>query len=144
MSSASFSRLAVKYDLEADSEHRKMGRQSRANFKGAVPKPYHSEGTVTMRSKGKKACVTRQLVVQVAALWKCFSLDQSALWGGVPNGCVLQENIEDKLRGISVDVSVEIQDAKRKRRQSSAPQISPVLDANEPATTTSTVGAKDA
>lgn len=55
-----------------------------------------------------------------------------------------QENIEDKLRGISVDASVKIQDAKRKRRQSSVPQLSPVLDANEPETTSSTVGAKDA
>lgn len=44
---------------------------------------------------------------------------------------VLQENIKDKLNGISVDVSVDIQDAKRKRRQSSGP-LPPVLDSIEP------------
>lgn len=43
----------------------------------------------------------------------------------------MQENIKDKLSGIPIDVSVEIQEAKRKRRQSSFPQLPPVLDANE-------------
>lgn len=52
---------------------------------------------------------------------------------------VLQENIKDKLRGIPIDVSVEIDNAKRKRRQSSTSQLSPVLDANEPTTTRSEV-----
>lgn len=52
---------------------------------------------------------------------------------------VLQENIKDKLRGIPIDVSVEIDNAKRKRRQSSTSQLSPVLDANEPMTTRSEV-----
>lgn len=44
---------------------------------------------------------------------------------------MLQENIKDKLNGIPIDVSVEIQEAKRKRRQSEFPQLPPVLDANE-------------
>uniref|UniRef100_A0A8D0D9P5 Integrin alpha-2 domain-containing protein n=1 Tax=Sander lucioperca TaxID=283035 RepID=A0A8D0D9P5_SANLU len=43
------------------------------------------------------------------------------------------ENIRDKLRGIPVDVSVSILNSNRKRRQSSTPQLSPVMDANEPA-----------
>lgn len=55
----------------------------------------------------------------------------------------MQENIKDKLRGIPIDVSVEIQDAKRKRRQSSVPQLSPVLDANEPKMTQSMVSTED-
>lgn len=55
----------------------------------------------------------------------------------------MQENIKDKLRGIPIDVSVEIQDAKRKRRQSSVPQLSPVLDANEPMMTRSMVSTQD-
>lgn len=46
----------------------------------------------------------------------------------------LQENIRDKLRGIPIDVSVKIQDANRKRRQTTA-EMRPVLDANEPMTT---------
>uniref|UniRef100_A0A3B3UGA1 Integrin, alpha 6b n=1 Tax=Poecilia latipinna TaxID=48699 RepID=A0A3B3UGA1_9TELE len=42
-----------------------------------------------------------------------------------------QENIKDKLRAIPIDVSVNIQDAQRKRRQTQAPQLSPALDAND-------------
>uniref|UniRef100_A0A8C9ZU59 Integrin alpha-2 domain-containing protein n=1 Tax=Sander lucioperca TaxID=283035 RepID=A0A8C9ZU59_SANLU len=49
------------------------------------------------------------------------------------------ENIRDKLRGIPVDVSVSILNSNRKRRQSSTPQLSPVMDANEPAVTRSEV-----
>lgn len=41
-----------------------------------------------------------------------------------------QENIKDKLRGIPIDVSVEIQDARRKRRQA-VTSLSPVLDPND-------------
>lgn len=52
---------------------------------------------------------------------------------------IVQENIQDKLRGVPIDVSVAIQGANRKRRQSSASQPSPVLDANMPATTRSEV-----
>ena len=51
---------------------------------------------------------------------------------------IWQENIKDKLRGIPIDVSVEIQDAKRKRRQS-ADQLAPVLDTSVPKTTRSEV-----
>uniref|UniRef100_A0A8C5EW58 Integrin alpha-6-like n=1 Tax=Gouania willdenowi TaxID=441366 RepID=A0A8C5EW58_GOUWI len=50
-----------------------------------------------------------------------------------------QENIKDKLHGIPIDVSVEINDATRKRRQSSNGPLKPVLDANEPPTTRSQV-----
>uniref|UniRef100_A0A3Q0SIX9 Integrin, alpha 6b n=1 Tax=Amphilophus citrinellus TaxID=61819 RepID=A0A3Q0SIX9_AMPCI len=42
---------------------------------------------------------------------------------------VLQDTIRDKLRGIPIDVSVEIIGGKRKRRQSSSPELQPVLDA---------------
>lgn len=61
---------------------------------------------------------------------------------GATQCCVMQENIKDKLRGIPIDVSVEIQDAKRKRRQSSFSQLPPVLDANEKNTVRSMVSAR--
>ncbi len=57
---------------------------------------------------------------------------------------MLQENIKDKLRGIPIDVSVDIQNARRKRRQSSATQLQPVLDENEPKTTRSEVCTQEA
>uniref|UniRef100_A0A3Q3KQ47 Uncharacterized protein n=1 Tax=Monopterus albus TaxID=43700 RepID=A0A3Q3KQ47_MONAL len=52
---------------------------------------------------------------------------------------ILQENIKDKLHGIPVDVTVAIQHGQRKRRQSSAPQLPPVMDANIPKSTRSLV-----
>uniref|UniRef100_A0A3Q1F951 Integrin, alpha 6b n=1 Tax=Acanthochromis polyacanthus TaxID=80966 RepID=A0A3Q1F951_9TELE len=73
---------------------------------------YESKGTLSIDTQGKKKCIRRKLAVQ--------------------------ENIRDKLRGIPIDVSVDIQDAKRKRRQQAAP-LTPVLDANEPMITRSEV-----
>uniref|UniRef100_A0A674CUN4 Integrin, alpha 6b n=1 Tax=Salmo trutta TaxID=8032 RepID=A0A674CUN4_SALTR len=46
--------------------------------------------------------------------------------------CHLQENIKDKLRGIPIDVTVEIKNSKRKRR--ALPELPPILDSNEPIT----------
>lgn len=54
----------------------------------------------------------------------------SPVAGGATQCRAMQENIKDKLSGIPIDVSVEIQDTKRKRRQSSFSQLPPVLDAN--------------
>lgn len=54
---------------------------------------------------------------------------------------IRQETIKDKLHGIPVDVSVEIQDAKRKRRQTA--ELPPVLDTSEPATTRSMASTRE-
>uniref|UniRef100_A0A673CUA9 Integrin alpha-6-like n=1 Tax=Sphaeramia orbicularis TaxID=375764 RepID=A0A673CUA9_9TELE len=75
-------------------------------------KKYQSKGTVTLEKKGKQHCFKRQLA--------------------------MQENIRDILHPIPIDVSVDIQDSKRKRRQSASP-LTPVLDANEPTTSRSEV-----
>ncbi|XP_035861675.1 integrin alpha-6b [Sander lucioperca] len=106
-------RLTVSYSLEADAVHRKNGLIPRVTISEPSEGSYKSSGTVTLDSKGKKQCIKRQLVIQ--------------------------ENIRDKLRGIPVDVSVSILNSNRKRRQSSTPQLSPVMDANEPAVTRSEV-----
>ncbi|KAF1384010.1 hypothetical protein PFLUV_G00137800 [Perca fluviatilis] len=106
-------RLTVSYSLEADAAQRKIGLIPRVTISEPSEGSYKSSGTVTLDSKGKKQCIKRQLVIQ--------------------------DNIRDKLRGIPVDVSVSILDSSRKRRQSSTPQLSPVLDANEPAITRSVV-----
>lgn len=93
-------------------------------------------------------CYTSPCPNGADSLWKIspFSLHQSASWVGCVMLCDVlapQENIRDRLRGIPIDVSVDIQNAKRKRRQSSVPQLQPVLDTNEPATTRAEVCMRD-
>ncbi|XP_042339279.1 integrin alpha-6-like, partial [Plectropomus leopardus] len=103
-------KLTVDYSIEADADHRKNGLIPRAAFSEPSEHTYESKGTVTMNSKGKEECIKR--------------------------GLIIQENIRDKLHGIPIDVSVDIKDAKRKRRQSST-QLQPVLDAKESSPTRS-------
>uniref|UniRef100_A0A672IQK0 Integrin alpha-6-like n=1 Tax=Salarias fasciatus TaxID=181472 RepID=A0A672IQK0_SALFA len=107
-------RLTVAYSLEADADQVKKGLSPRATFTGVSGSdPSHkAKGTLVIDGKGKKKCINPKLAIQ--------------------------ENIRDKLRGIPIDVSVEIQDSKRKRRQSSG-SPGPVLDANEPSLTRSEV-----
>ncbi|XP_044074284.1 integrin alpha-6-like isoform X2 [Siniperca chuatsi] len=106
-------RLTVAFSMEADADKRKNGHMPRATFLEASDHSYESNGVITIESKEKKQCVKRRLAIK--------------------------DNIRDKLRGIPIDVSVDIQDAKRKRRQSSTPQLKPVLDAREPMITRSEV-----
>ncbi|XP_028283478.1 integrin alpha-6-like isoform X2 [Parambassis ranga] len=103
-------KLMVSYNLEVDADKKKNGLNPRATFidTSGSDKLYESTGVISMDSKGNKQCIKRKLAIQ--------------------------DNIRDKLRGIPIDVSVKIQDAKRKRRQTSA-EMTPVLDANEPMTT---------
>uniref|UniRef100_A0A8C5AM22 Integrin alpha-6-like n=1 Tax=Gadus morhua TaxID=8049 RepID=A0A8C5AM22_GADMO len=44
----------------------------------------------------------------------------------------LQDDIRDKLRGIPIEVFVDIQDSARRRRQASGAELKPVLDADKP------------
>ncbi|KAM4605583.1 integrin alpha-6-like [Polymixia lowei] len=101
-------RLTVAYSIEAEAELRKQGLPSRVIFskRSSTDRDYESTGTLTLKTQGKKECITQKLT--------------------------LQDNIRDKLRGIPIDVSVEIQNAKRRKR--ALPQLPPILDANEPIT----------
>ncbi|XP_015812671.1 integrin alpha-6 isoform X1 [Nothobranchius furzeri] len=102
--------LTVKYTLEVDADRRKNGLIPRATFMDSSGSDlYKSTGILSMDTKGKQQCVTRKLA--------------------------MQENIRDKLRAIPIDVSVNIQNTKRKRRQSATSQPSPVLDAKDQNTT---------
>nr|XP_019963485.1 PREDICTED: integrin alpha-6-like isoform X2 [Paralichthys olivaceus] len=96
-------KLVVAYNMQADADQRKKGLSSRATFLGSTSS--ENIGTVALNSKGAKECIKRQLVIQ--------------------------ENIRDKLQGIPIQVSVDIQNTKRKRRQSTGP-LPPVLDSQEP------------
>ncbi|XP_037314815.2 integrin alpha-6b [Pungitius pungitius] len=104
--------LTVAYSLTADADKKGKSLNPRATFKEPSENSYHSKGTITMDTKGKEKCIKRQLEIQ--------------------------ENIRDKLHGIPIDVSVDIQGSGRKRRQSST-AVTPVLNANEPSTIRSEV-----
>ncbi|KAK5859806.1 hypothetical protein PBY51_021330 [Eleginops maclovinus] len=99
-------RLTVAYSLEADIDHRKKRLNARAIFPDSPDNKYESKGMITFDTKDKKHCIMRKLMIE--------------------------DNIKDKLHGIPIIVSVDIQDENRKRRQSSAAQPAPVLDTKEP------------
>ncbi|XP_036821960.1 integrin alpha-6 isoform X1 [Oncorhynchus mykiss] len=101
-------RLTVAYSFEAEAERRKQGLPPRVTFstRSSDVNDYQSTGVLILSGQGKKECVTARLT--------------------------LQENIKDKLRGIPVDVTVEIKNSKRKRR--ALPELPPILDSNEPIT----------
>ncbi|KAM4552270.1 integrin alpha-6-like [Odontesthes bonariensis] len=100
-------RITVAYTLKADADRREKGLLPRARFTEASDSDnnYESKGKISMDTKGKEQCIRRKLA--------------------------MQENIRDKLRAIPIDVSVAIEETKRKRRQTPAPQLPPVLDAKD-------------
>ncbi|CAB1326588.1 unnamed protein product [Coregonus sp. 'balchen'] len=101
-------KLTVAYSFEAEVERRKKGLPPRVTFstRSSEDHDYESTGVLTLSAQGKKECVTAKLT--------------------------LQENIKDKLRGIPIEVTVEIQNSKRKRR--ALPGLMPILDSNQPIT----------
>uniref|UniRef100_A0A674CUC2 Integrin, alpha 6b n=1 Tax=Salmo trutta TaxID=8032 RepID=A0A674CUC2_SALTR len=91
-----------------EAERRKKGLPPRVTFstRSSDVNDYQSTGVLVLSGQGKKECITAKLT--------------------------LQENIKDKLRGIPIDVTVEIKNSKRKRR--ALPELPPILDSNEPIT----------
>uniref|UniRef100_A0A8C1QHY4 Integrin subunit alpha 6 n=1 Tax=Cyprinus carpio TaxID=7962 RepID=A0A8C1QHY4_CYPCA len=101
-------KLTVSCTLEAEWYRRKLGLPSRVVFleKSAMDQDFQSTGSLELRGQNKKACYKTKLR--------------------------LQEGIRDKLRAIPIEVSVAIQSAKRGKRQSSLPQLTPILDSTVP------------
>ncbi|XP_036400795.1 integrin alpha-6-like [Megalops cyprinoides] len=108
-------RLLISYSLEAESERRKLGLPSRVTFltKSSTDQDYQSTGTLELRGQNKQTCMKAELR--------------------------LQETIKDKLRGIPIEVSVAIQNARRRKRQSSLPLLVPILNSNQPSKTVTEV-----
>ncbi|KAM3604567.1 uncharacterized protein V6R79_013194 [Siganus canaliculatus] len=94
-------KLNVVYSLEADADFKEKKLIPRATFSDSN----QVKRTISLDSKGNEQCYKHKLTVQ--------------------------ENIKDKLSGIPIDVSVNIVESGRKRRQSSSSPLSPVLDAKE-------------
>ncbi|XP_061879880.1 integrin alpha-6-like isoform X3 [Entelurus aequoreus] len=99
-------RLTVAYAMAVDSEQRKKNLIPRASFlqEAASGNSYESKGTLVIDGQGRRQCVSRSIA--------------------------FQDNIRDRLRGVPIDVDVDIVEAKRKRRQSSS-EMPPVLDVED-------------
>lgn len=106
--------ISIVCTFEADTERRSLGLPSRVLF---TDRPTEAKLTRTLSLAGQNTekCATARLH--------------------------LQENIKDKLRPIPVSVSVEIQKSARlrKRQSSTLPNLTPVLNSNEPNTINSEV-----
>ncbi|XP_044525726.1 integrin alpha-6 isoform X2 [Gracilinanus agilis] len=98
--------------LEAESQRRKSSLSSRVHFPNQALEPKSSH-VLTLKGQKQKMCMER------------------TLW--------LQENIRDKLRPIPITASVEIQEPNSRRRVNSLPELTPILNSNEPKTVTSEV-----
>uniref|UniRef100_A0A8C8K2C8 Integrin alpha-2 domain-containing protein n=1 Tax=Oncorhynchus tshawytscha TaxID=74940 RepID=A0A8C8K2C8_ONCTS len=100
---------AVAYSFEVEAERRKKGLPPRVTFstRSSDDNDYQSTGVLIL------------MIYHVSLICTLCV-------------CHLQENIKDKLRGIPIDVTVEIKNSKRKRR--ALPELPPILDSNEPIT----------
>ncbi|KAF4118688.1 integrin alpha-6b [Onychostoma macrolepis] len=106
--------LKVKYTIKVETERKKLSLPSRVIFNNHLANEYESTGSVELSGQGTESCVTR--------------------------GLKLQETLKDKLRGIPIEVSVEIMNSStRRKRQSALPNLLPILDSNQEATTVTKV-----
>ncbi|XP_056110348.1 integrin alpha-6b isoform X1 [Rhinichthys klamathensis goyatoka] len=106
--------LQVAYIIRVESERKKLNLPSRVIFTQSSTNEYESKGVVELKGQGTQACVTR--------------------------GLRLQETLKDKLRGIPIEVSVEIQKPPtRRKRQTALPNLLPILDSSQGASTVTNV-----
>ncbi|KAK9981073.1 hypothetical protein ABG768_000641 [Culter alburnus] len=103
--------LKVAYTITVESERKELKLPSRVIFTESSTNEYESKGVVELRGQGAENCVTRSLK--------------------------LQDTLKDKLRGIPIEVSVEIQSqSSRRKRQTALPNLLPILDSNQASTVT--------
>uniref|UniRef100_A0A4W4GPU9 Integrin alpha-2 domain-containing protein n=1 Tax=Electrophorus electricus TaxID=8005 RepID=A0A4W4GPU9_ELEEL len=97
-------KLTISCTLETEALRRKQGLPSRVAFlnKTSADQDFQSTGRLDLRGQNKRTCYKAKLR--------------------------LQENIKDKLRAVPIEVSVAIERAQRQKRQSSLPELLPVLD----------------
>ncbi|XP_067297583.1 integrin alpha-6b isoform X2 [Pseudorasbora parva] len=106
--------LRVEYTIMVESERKKLKLPSRVIFTPSSTNEYESKGIVELKGQGAESCVTR--------------------------GLKLQESLKDKLRGIPIEVSVEIlKPSTRRKRQTALPNLLPILDSKKEASTVTNV-----
>ncbi|XP_059408403.1 integrin alpha-6-like isoform X1 [Carassius carassius] len=106
--------LKLQYSIKVESERKKLNLPSRVIFTPRSANEFESTGQVELKGQGTESCVSRVLR--------------------------LQEPLRDKLRGIPIEVSVEILNSStRRKRQNALPNLLPILDSNQEATTVTKV-----
>ncbi|XP_006010755.1 integrin alpha-6 isoform X2 [Latimeria chalumnae] len=108
--------ITIAYEFEAEADRRKLGLPSRVTFsnQGNNALELQHKGTLDLKGQNSENCKSVELR--------------------------LQENFKDVLRPIPITVSVNIKEAKRKKRQdNSLPDLAPILNSNEPNTVHSEV-----
>uniref|UniRef100_A0A8C1CDK8 Integrin, alpha 6b n=1 Tax=Cyprinus carpio carpio TaxID=630221 RepID=A0A8C1CDK8_CYPCA len=97
-----------------ESERKKLNLPSRVIFTPRSVNEYESTGDVELKGQGTESCVSRVLR--------------------------LQEPLRDKLRGIPIEVSVEILNpSTRRKRENALPKLLPILDSHQDSTTVTKV-----
>ncbi|XP_070587862.1 integrin alpha-6 isoform X1 [Erythrolamprus reginae] len=104
--------IILDYTLEAENERRRLGLLPRVHFTKLRSVPF--SGSITLKGQKTEECVTDRVE--------------------------LEEKIKDKLRPIPVSLSIAIHTPETSRRQGrSLPDLTPILNANEPNTVHSEV-----
>ncbi|XP_017577279.2 integrin alpha-6b isoform X1 [Pygocentrus nattereri] len=101
--------VRMKYSIQVESKRKSLGLPSRVIFNPPSPtdSDYESTGVLELRKPNERQCITKNLK--------------------------LQDNLKDKLRGIPIEVSVEMQNqGGRRKRQSSLGELPPVLGSSQP------------
>ncbi|XP_072903316.1 integrin alpha-6-like isoform X1 [Hemitrygon akajei] len=101
-------KIILGYQLEADSERKKLGLKPRVSFEGQENEQGNQlSGSIVLRRQDHEECVSPTLK--------------------------FQSNIKDKLRPVPISVGVMINQSRRKKRQfSNLKDLNPVLDQSEP------------
>uniref|UniRef100_A0A8C2IAL2 Integrin, alpha 6b n=1 Tax=Cyprinus carpio TaxID=7962 RepID=A0A8C2IAL2_CYPCA len=100
----------LQYSIKVESERKKLNLPSRVIFTPRSVNEYESTGDVELKGQGTESCVSRVLR--------------------------LQEPLRDKLRGIPIEVSVEILNpSTRRKRENALPKLLPILDSHQDSTT---------
>uniref|UniRef100_A0A4W4EHF5 Integrin alpha-2 domain-containing protein n=1 Tax=Electrophorus electricus TaxID=8005 RepID=A0A4W4EHF5_ELEEL len=102
--------VRMSYSIQVESKRRKQGLSSRLCFSpcSSTDLGYESTGVLDLKKQNEQTCVTKTLQ--------------------------LQDNIKDKLRGIPIEVFVEIlNQSGRSKRQSSLRDLLPILASSQPA-----------
>ncbi|XP_064166998.1 integrin alpha-6-like isoform X1 [Anguilla rostrata] len=101
-------KLTIAYSITVESDRMKRGLPSRVTFLTLTKSPEHSQssGTLELRGQRKRSCISAELK--------------------------LQDDIQDRTQPIPIQTSVSIKSIRRRTRQSSLPELLPVLNSSQP------------